>query len=111
MLERVGWEVVLASNGREALDILFKEESEKYVGYAKFNIILMDCQMPVLDGYQATRRIRKRERSRPGQHMRIVAITASSHAEDERKCYEAGMDAFIAKPISPTTLYSTISQS
>eukprot|EP00026_Physarum_polycephalum_P016483 Phypoly_transcript_17402.p1 GENE.Phypoly_transcript_17402~~Phypoly_transcript_17402.p1 ORF type:complete len:202 (-),score=51.24 Phypoly_transcript_17402:209-787(-) len=112
MLERVGWEVILAGNGREALDILFKEGTEKYVGYSAFNTILMDCQMPVLDGYQATRRIRKREKTRlGGTHMKIVAITASSHAEDERKCYEAGMDAFIAKPVTPQTLYSTICQS
>jgi CheY-like chemotaxis protein len=58
----------------------------------------MDCQMPIMDGYEASRRIRAAE-AKTGRHTRIVALTANALATDRRKCLEAGMDEFIPKPI------------
>jgi CheY-like chemotaxis protein len=109
MLEKAKCDVVLASNGKEALDILYDESCEKYVGYHNFNLILMDCQMPVIDGYQATLSIREWETSQYGApHMRVIALTASSCAENEKQCYLAGMDSFIAKPVTYQALTSRI---
>ena len=87
-LERLGYEVGIARNGSEAV-------AEWATG--TYDLILMDCQMPVLDGYDATREIRRQEA--PGCHIPIVALTAHAMKDDDRKCHAAGMDDFLTKPI------------
>jgi len=87
-LERMGFEVEIADHGEIALGKLAQ---------AHFAVILMDCQMPVMDGFEATRRIREKETGRNRQL--IIAMTANTHAEDRQRCLNAGMDDFIPKPI------------
>jgi CheY-like chemotaxis protein/HPt (histidine-containing phosphotransfer) domain-containing protein len=89
LLEETGATVALANNGREALALLFKE---------RFDIVLMDVQMPEMDGYEATRRIRATSRL-AGQ--KVIAMTANAMAEDRERCLASGMDDFISKPIDP----------
>ncbi len=89
LLEEVGARVTLANNGREALALLFKEH---------FDIVLMDVQMPEMDGYEATRQIRATSRL-AGQ--KVIAMTANALAEDRERCLASGMDDFITKPIDP----------
>ncbi len=89
LLRRRGHTVEIASSGREALDILAAR---------RFDAILMDVQMPDLDGYAATRMIRERERAQ-GRHTPIIAMTACTLTGDREKCLEAGMDDYVSKPI------------
>jgi signal transduction histidine kinase/CheY-like chemotaxis protein len=98
MLKRMGHEVVLASNGAEAVQ-KWREGT--------FDIILMDVQMPELDGLEATRRIRAEEQS-GGRHIRIVALTAHAMGGDRDLCLTAGMDDYISKPISSDSLRQAI---
>jgi len=98
MLQRQGYCVDLASNGIEAL--------EKLDGGA-FDLVLMDCQMPEMDGFEATRKIRDRERAGEA-HMPIVALTANVMAGDRERCRECGMDEYLGKPINAQQLYSMI---
>lgn len=89
LLEKLGFSVVVASNGVEAVDLATSRA---------FDLVLMDCQMPELDGYEATRRLRAAEGGR-GPRVPIVAMTAHSLASDRERCLEAGMDDYVAKPI------------
>ncbi len=88
-LEKRGHTVLSAWNGREALDILEKEPVD---------VVLMDVQMPILDGYEATAALRNREIV-TGLHQIIIALTANAMSDDESKCLQAGMDGYISKPI------------
>jgi PAS domain S-box-containing protein len=88
-LKLLGYETDLVENGQEALDIL---ENNHY------DLVLMDCLMPVLDGYQTTRKLREREGK--NSHTIIVAMTANAMKEDKEKCLQAGMDDYISKPVS-----------
>ncbi|GAB6068803.1 hypothetical protein JCM13664_21240 [Methylothermus subterraneus] len=81
----------LAANGQEALAILDKE---------RFDLVLMDCQMPVLDGYQATRALRARERAQNLPPTPVVALTAHAGADEREKCLACGMDEYLAKPLT-----------
>jgi len=88
MLAYLGWHIEVAENGREAVDRFAP---------GRFAAILMDCQMPVMDGLQATLEIRRRE---GGSHTPIIGVTAAAFQEDRERCIEAGMDDFLAKPVS-----------
>lgn len=95
LLERQGHEVVVAHNGREAVALFRHQE---------FDLILMDVEMPEMDGLTATRVIRAREKSL-GIHTPIVALTTSSNRE---ACLQAGMDAYLSKPYRPEALRLTL---
>ncbi|GEM_PF-3390885 len=98
ILEGAGLRVEIAGNGREALERL---DSERY------DLILMDCQMPVMDGYTATREIRRR----PGlQDLPIIAMTASAFKEDRDRALSAGMNDFITKPVEVDRMFSTLAR-
>ncbi len=87
-----GYSVVVANHGIEALDACAKQD---------FDLILMDCHMPEMDGYDATRAIRQREvESSSGKHVPIIALTANAMAQDREECLEAGMDDHMSKPFS-----------
>jgi CheY-like chemotaxis protein len=93
VLKNLGCTVVVAGDGAEALEHDFE----------KYDVILMDCQMPRLDGFQTTREIRRREQ-RTGEHSIVIALTANALEEDRKSCMEAGMDEYIAKPIRQEAL-------
>jgi len=90
--------VSVAVNGRETLAAYDNK---------KIDLVLMDVQMPKMDGLEATAAIRQRERS-SGRHTPIVAMTAHALKSDEERCLSAGMDAFISKPIRTNELFATI---
>lgn len=91
VLGKRGYQVDVASNGRRAVDAF---------AMGDYDAILMDCQMPEMDGYEATRRIRSLEASR-GSHTPVLAMTASVLDSDRDKCLEAGMDDMLSKPFQP----------
>lgn len=95
LLENRGHRVFLAVNGREALDAVQKHE---------FDVVLMDLQMPVMGGLEATAAIREREKG-TGKRLPIIAVTANTTNGEEEECLRVGMDGFIAKPVHPATLY------
>jgi PAS domain S-box-containing protein len=100
LLKRGGHEVVTVSNGREAVDAVRREY---------FDLVLMDVQMPEMDGFEATKKIRQRES--PGRRpIPIVAVTAHAMKGDRDLCLAAGMNAYISKPIRATELYNTIEE-
>jgi CheY-like chemotaxis protein len=96
LLEGVGLPVTIATNGDEAVRAVKEKD---------FEAVLMDVQMPVMDGYQATRVIRKDERYKD---LPIIAMTAHAMTGDEEKCLEAGMNDYVSKPIDPEKLFSTL---
>ena len=96
LLEEAGLQVDLAANGREAID--------RFMAWG-YQLILMDVRMPVLDGLQATRAIRLLPN---GKTVPIVAMTASAFADDRQRCFEAGMDEVLTKPVDPDLLYATL---
>jgi len=98
MLEARGYKVAVAGNGREAIEAHAQ---------GAFDLILMDCDMPEMDGYEATREIRSRERA-SGEHVPIVALTANAMAQDREACLAAGMDDHLGKPFSSATLQSML---
>ena len=98
LLEEAGATVVIANNGKEAIDLLLKEH---------FDCVLMDVQMPVMDGYEATRIIRGHPKL---SGTLIIAMTANAGREDQARCLAAGMDEFVTKPIAPNLLFSVLSK-
>jgi PAS domain S-box-containing protein len=94
-LERWGIQYRIAENGYQVLRALSEEP---------FDLILMDCQMPEMDGFEATRRIRELERQQPSRHIPIIALTANAMAEDREACLQAGMDDYLTKPFKPDAL-------
>ena len=98
MLEKFGHHVDCVGTGQDALEIVQR---------IPYDVVLMDCQMPVMDGYAATRAIRTAEAEHliaGGQRLRIIAMTANAMRGDREKCLSAGMDDYIAKPIDPSDL-------
>ncbi len=98
LLESAGIHVTVANDGREALDILDRQN---------FDGVLMDCQMPVMDGYQATREIRKQDR---WKKLPVIAMTANAMMGDREKVIEAGMNDHIAKPINVADMFATMAK-
>jgi two-component system, sensor histidine kinase and response regulator len=98
LLEKYGHTVVVAEDGQQTLD---QWES------SAFDVILMDVEMPVIDGLEATRIIRRREQT-TGQHIPIIAMTAHAMKGDRERCLEAGMDGYVAKPIRVKELFDTL---
>ena len=101
ILERAGATVEIAENGEVAVKRFCSSDDQP------FEIILMDIQMPVMDGYEAARRIRESGRE-DAERIPIIAMTANAFQEDIRKCLDSGMNGHIAKPIHPNELYSVI---
>jgi two-component system, sensor histidine kinase and response regulator len=100
MLKRRGHRVVMAQNGKEAVEAWRRE---------RFDLILMDVQMPEMDGMDATERIRAEE-ARDGRRVPIAALTAHAMASDRQRCLEAGMDAYLTKPVQADALDKLLSQ-
>jgi PAS domain S-box-containing protein len=103
LLEREGHSVTIAGSGQEALDWFERRQMER----TQFDLILMDVQMPGLDGLQATARIREMERG-SGHRVPIVAMTAQAAESDRVRCLESGMDAYVTKPVHVPDLMSMI---
>jgi signal transduction histidine kinase/DNA-binding response OmpR family regulator len=95
LLSRLGHHVVITTNGEEALESWLAAKSAG----APYDLVLMDIQMPQLDGVETTRRIREREAGQPGSQTPILALTANTLVEDRYACFEAGMDGFLIKPL------------
>jgi CheY-like chemotaxis protein len=98
ILERWGFIVSVANNGQEAADLVEKEQ---------FDLVLMDVQMPVMGGYEATGLIREREKS-TGTHIPIVAMTAHAMKGDREQTLQAGMDDYVSKPVNQDALFKVI---
>jgi len=101
LLQAAGHDVVIAADGREAVQRWSSEP---------FDVILMDMHMPEMDGLEATREIRRLEAQRSLRRTPIVAITAAAMSEDTRLCLDAGMDAFLSKPVQGNLLYETLAR-
>jgi signal transduction histidine kinase len=101
MLEQEGFIVDIAETGIEAVELI--EENE-------YAFVLMDIQMPEMDGYEATELIRKKEKENKGGHIPIIALTASAMEEDRNLCFKAGMDDYIPKPVSKQNLIKVLKQ-
>ena len=95
MLEKYGLTVEIVANGQEALDKL---------GAESFDLVFMDCQMPVMDGFEATRRIRQANGSSIDPDTTIVAMTANAMQGDRQACLDVGMNDYLSKPIDPDEL-------
>jgi len=97
-LEKLGYKVDTAENGRQAVEALRRKQ---------YDLIFMDCQMPGMDGYQATQAIRRQEKD---SHIPIIAMTAHALEEDRRKCLNAGMDGYLTKPVQLIQLRAILKQ-
>jgi signal transduction histidine kinase/CheY-like chemotaxis protein len=98
LLEKRGHKITTVANGREAVEAH---------SHQVFDLVLMDVQMPEMDGWKATQVIRMREQE-TGAHIPIVALTAHAMKDDEERCYRAGMDGFLTKPFFPEQLYRAV---
>jgi CheY-like chemotaxis protein len=99
MLSKLGMSVVQAHDGSEAMQKMREHE---------FDVVLMDCHMPIMDGLEATRRIRAGEAG--NSEVPIVALTAAALDEDRRRCLDAGMDDFLSKPVRPDEILEVMSR-
>jgi len=99
ILTELGFDIVIAQNGQEAIDAFSRQS---------FLLIFMDCQMPVMDGYEATKRIRKLESGK--QHTPIIALTALAMKGDSQKCFDSGMDDYLTKPYELDDIISCVNK-
>jgi PAS domain S-box-containing protein len=102
MLKKLNYTITLAENGQRALDILNEHPAHF------FNVVLMDCQMPVMDGFDATKAIRAGQAGVLNKNLNIIALTANAMEEDKERCLSAGMDDYLSKPIQLETLQSQL---
>jgi CheY-like chemotaxis protein len=93
MLASIGYQADIAENGFDALQVL---DDHRYAA------VFMDCQMPVMDGFETTRELRQREGT--GRHTHVIAVTASAMESDRIRCIDAGMDDYLNKPINANDL-------
>ena len=100
LLEKEGYSITAANNGREAIAALGREP---------FDLVLMDIQMPEMDGLETTALIRRQEET-TGEHLLIIAMTAHAMKGDRERCLEAGMDGYVSKPIQPAELFKVIAE-
>ena len=100
MLQRLGCQVEVANNGADAV---------KLYSIRPFDVVVMDCQMPICDGYEATAAIRQLEKDKLKNRVPIVALTAHAAAADRERCLAAGMDVYLTKPISLERLREVLS--
>jgi len=98
ILERKSMSVIIANNGKEAVETLIKNPQE-------FDVVLMDMDMPIMDGYEATQVIRGLKKF---EKLPIIALTAHSSPQDRDKCLSMGMNDHVAKPVKPDVLYDSI---
>lgn len=99
LLRGFGHETILAENGEQALE---------FVAAGNIDLVLMDCQMPVMDGFEATRRLRELETEQGRPRLPIIAVTANAIKGDRERCLEAGMDDYVSKPINTAKLIAAI---
>jgi len=99
MLEKLGHRVDVAGNGKEALQALAQHP---------YHLVFMDCQMPEMDGFEATRKIRAHEQ--PGRQLPVIAMTANAMEGDRERCLESGMDDFVSKPVKSQDLQRVLTQ-
>ena len=105
LLAELGIHVQLASDGEEALDVLREAEANR-----PYDLVFMDCQMPILDGYEATRKIRNGEAGDRNKNIIIIAMTANAMKGDREKCLTAGMNDYLAKPLDDTDVRDVMSK-
>lgn len=101
LLEKLGCDVMTANDGEAAASLW---------QWHPFDLIFMDCVMPKVDGFEATRRLREWEQAHNRVHVPVVALTASAMEEDEERCRQAGMDSFVAKPVNIEMLRAVLEQ-
>jgi signal transduction histidine kinase/CheY-like chemotaxis protein len=101
LLEKLGLQITMVNDGQEAVDSIISNK-------AAFALVLMDLHMPVLDGYGATKQIRKWEFDNTNKRLPIIALTADAFEEDRQHCLAVGMDDFLTKPVDLDTLKSTL---
>jgi CheY-like chemotaxis protein len=99
LLARLGYEADVAADGELALEMM---------AVRPYALVLMDCRMPVLDGYETTREIRRRERRAGAERVPIIALTAHALDLERERCLDAGMDAHLAKPVEATELAAVL---
>jgi two-component system sensor histidine kinase/response regulator len=99
ILKRMAFDIEFAENGQEALN--------KFL-HVKYDLILMDCMMPIMDGFEATKRIREIEKENGATPTFIIALTANATEEDRKKCLELGMDDFVSKPIKRESIEEVV---
>ncbi|MES9968613.1 MAG: ATP-binding protein [Candidatus Thiodiazotropha sp.] len=101
MLEKAGLSPITANDGVEAMDAMHEEQ---------FDVVLMDCQMPRMDGYEATEAIRERETTQGLMRTPVIAMTANAMAGDRERCLAVGMDDYLSKPVKPAQLENMLRQ-
>ena len=109
ILRKAGAEVAIAENGQQAIDQILADEAvispERPCRVAPFDVVLMDMQMPILDGYSAMRRLRSMGYTGP-----IIALTAHAMSQDRQKCLDAGCDEYLTKPVEQRHLLDTVAE-
>ena len=101
MLKRIGCNVEVAHHGQDAIEKIFSQNKI-------YDIVLMDCQMPKMDGYEATKAIRARQTEQKEMPLRIIALTANAMEGDKKRCLDSGMDDYLMKPFNLESLFETL---